>query len=301
MTEDAALPQTAPDDSTDPTDPSRSARRGSSMPNRDEEWIGDHDLATWPTRAGRLFMHGVANVVRLLPGGHQAVRWSKANSAFVIFAVISLGIIGLFASLSEDLFDDVAGSNGLTAIDRPVLDAAITMRRPWLNTAITGYTHVGGPVGMPILASAVVLFLAVSRRRWTPIVLAAITAAGALAMTIFGKDFAARARPPVSLAVPPFESSPSFPSGHTLNAAALTTIVVYLVLIRADRRWQRVTTIAIGTVFVVTMGLSRVFLGHHWLTDVLAGWMLGIGWALAVITAHRLYLTIKRESASSSD
>jgi undecaprenyl-diphosphatase len=131
-------------------------------------------------------------------------------------------------------------------------------------------------------------------RSRTPLVLAAVAAVGSLAMTAVGKDFVGRARPPQTLAVPPFETSPSFPSGHTLNATVLVGVVVYLLLRRQDTLRARVGTVVAGGVFVVAMGLSRVFLGHHWLSDVVMGWVLGLAWLCAVVTAHRLYLTVRR-------
>jgi membrane-associated phospholipid phosphatase len=48
-----------------------------------------------------------------------------------------------------------------------------------------------------------------------------------------------------------------------------------------------------AAIFAATMGLSRVYLGHHWLTDVLGAWALGAAWLSLVITAHRLYLTTR--------
>jgi undecaprenyl-diphosphatase len=131
-------------------------------------------------------------------------------------------------------------------------------------------------------------------RSWTPLVLTLIAAAGSLAMTVTGKELIGRARPPLHLAVPPYEESPAFPSGHTLNSTVLIGLLVYLVLRRLDSARARMIVVGLGVGFVVAMGLSRVFLGHHWLTDVMVGWSLGLAWLSVVITAHRLFLTVRR-------
>jgi undecaprenyl-diphosphatase len=263
-----------------------------------DDTIGARDLTAWHTRSGRWLVGlfaGVAHASR--PAARRVVSWSSAHLAFVVFAVVALVVMAALVEGVETVYEGVVGRDGLTVVDQPVLDAAITLRSPGLDSAVTAFTDVGGPVGMPILALVAVAVLTWRRRRWTPIVLTLIAAAGSLAMTIVGKGFVDRARPPADLAVPPLEVSASFPSGHTLNATVLATVIVYLILIETTAAWQRTLTITLGTLFVLAMGLSRVFLGHHWLTDVLAGWLIGLAWALAVITAHRLWLTLRERPA----
>jgi membrane-associated phospholipid phosphatase len=138
------------------------------------------------------------------------------------------------------------------------------------------------------------LFLAIRRRSWTPIILVLAAGGGSLLLTIAGKDIVGRARPDLADAVPPYETSPSFPSGHTLNAVAIAGILAYLLLLRQHRRMTRVLSITVAVVFAVTIGASRVYLGHHWFTDVLAAFFLSGAWLALVITAHRLYLTARR-------
>lgn len=69
------------------------------------------------------------------------------------------------------------------------------------------------------------------------------------AMTIAGKQLIGRARPPLADAVPPYEYSPSFPSGHSLNALVIAGIVAYLLLLRQRRRGSRVLTVTVAALF----------------------------------------------------
>ncbi|MEO5609806.1 MAG: phosphatase PAP2 family protein [Ornithinibacter sp.] len=258
-----------------------------------EERIGSRDLASWTTPLGRAIARTGVGL------GRSAVRlgaWSAANVVLLLTALIGgLAVVGL-TSLTAEVYESVVEADGLAGLDQPVLDAAIGWRNAGLDHAVTFYTDVGGPIGMPVLAALATIAMVWRWRSRTPLVLMVIAVAGSLAMTITGKELIGRARPPRSLAVPPFESSPSFPSGHTLNATVITGVVVYLLLRRLDSARARTATVLAGACFVVSMGLSRVFLGHHWLTDVVAGWALGLAWVAVVVTAHRLYLTVRRET-----
>jgi undecaprenyl-diphosphatase len=152
---------------------------------------------------------------------------------------------------------------------------------------------------MPILALTATIVLALRRRSWTPVILIVIAAAGSLLMTIAGKQLIGRTRPALTDAIPPYEHSASFPSGHALNSVVIAGVVAYLVILRLKSPRSRLLTVILAAAFALTMGLSRVYLGHHWLTDVLAAWALGAAWLALVITAHRLYLTTRTHRADT--
>lgn len=196
-------------------------------------------------------------------------------------------LLGLGASL---VYSAVTDHNGVAGLDRPALDLAISLRSPWLDAFLTGYTNIAGKVGMSIVAIAALILLSLWRRSWTPAILIAAAAAGSLLMTVAGKMIFGRDRPPLADAVPPYEYSASFPSGHTLNATAIVGVIAYLLVIQLATRQARILTISVAAVFIFTTGLTRVFLGHHWLTDVLFAWLLGSAWLVAIITAHRLVI-----------
>ena len=88
-----------------------------------------------------------------------------------------------------------------------------------------------------------------------------IAAAGSVLITVLGKDLSGRARPPLALAVPPLETSPSFPSGHTLNATVVLGVSAYLVMLGRRHLRSKLLVGSVVVVFVLAMGLSRVWLG----------------------------------------
>ncbi|MFI2564165.1 phosphatase PAP2 family protein [Paenarthrobacter sp. NPDC018779] len=248
-----------------------------------DRYVAGQDLTRWKSPVGRALAAGVQWITNLL----------GPYAALVITLGIGLLVAVALAIAFGEVYESVIEADGVAGLDHPALSAAKSMRSPALDVATTAYTNIGGTVGMPIIAVGIMVFLALRRKSWTPVILMLAAGLGSLLMTVLGKPLFGRTRPDLSDAIPPFEHSPSFPSGHSLNAIVIAGIVAYLVILRVKTIRGRVTTIAIASVFSLTMGLSRVYLGHHWLTDVLAAWALGIAWLALVITAHRLYLTVR--------
>jgi membrane-associated phospholipid phosphatase len=269
-------------------------RAGSSLwladDTRAEEHIGGRDLAHWPTAAGRALVHLVTRVSAGV----------SAHAVLYLTLLLGLGIVVGITAAGAAVYDAVAENDGISRIDQPALDLAITLRTPTSTDVITAFTQLGGPIGMPIITALITAVMVWRWRSGTPLVLMVIATAGSLLMTNVGKAVVGRPRPPLPEAVPPYEYAFSFPSGHTLNSTVIAGVVAYLLIRRLQTTWTRVLTVVVAVAWALTMGLSRVFLGHHWLTDVMFGWLAGAAWVALIITAHRLFLTIRRHRQSPS-
>ncbi|AXJ09903.1 phosphatase PAP2 family protein [Arthrobacter sp. PM3] len=225
-------------------------------------------------------------------------KWVVPYAALWITLLIGGVVVVALALASAEVYDNVVDDAGVANLDKPMLASMEQLRSPALNSFVTGFTNIGGGIGMPILASILTALLIYTSRSWRPLILIGGAAAVSVTATAVGKKLIGRTRPDHADAVPPYENSPSFPSGHTLNTTVVIALVVYLVCLQVKRTLVRVAVIAAGTIFILGMGMSRVYLGHHWMTDVIFGWILGLAWVGIVILAHRLFHALRhREHA----
>lgn len=208
-------------------------------------------------------------------------------------ALLLTGVVGLvvFTGLivaSAWVYDAVTDSDGVSGLDRPVLDLAISLRTPASEYWVTAFTNLGQTVPMLVLGLSLTSLIWWRWRSRTVWVLMLVASIGSTTFTLVGKALVGRARPPIADAVPPYESSFSFPSGHTLNSTVVAGMLAYLVVCLGRTLWARSLAVAGAVLWAGAMGLSRVFLGHHWLTDVIFAWLLGLGWLALLATVHQV-------------
>lgn len=226
----------------------------------------------------------------------------KALAVLITTLVVALGVAIGLTHLFGEIFEQVAEKDGIAAWDRPLLNWSIGARSPALTAFVAWYSNTGGPVWQPIITGLIVLVLAWRWRDPTPVILTLIAVGGSLLITVVGKNYIGRARPPASDAVPPLETSMSYPSGHSLNSIVIAGILAYL-LIRHfwDRpAWIRWLIAGLTALYAVTMGLSRVFLGHHWFTDVVGAWTIGLAWLAVVIGCHRVWRVVRSRAKTDA-
>jgi membrane-associated phospholipid phosphatase len=208
----------------------------------------------------------------------QADQPPSPTSLLAAGAVVA-GCLGLFALIAEDVLD----GGGLISHDEAVLSWFVDHRTDWLITAARWVSAIGGFAGLCVAGVAVGLVL------WSRRVAPALAAAPLLALLLGGlaalaaKAAFGRERPPIALHETTVGVA-SFPSTHATDAAAFLIglgLVLALTAVRQPRR--KVAVVAAGAAGAGIVGLSRLVLAVHWLSDVVAGWALGTALATAIV------------------
>ncbi|NNH72251.1 phosphatase PAP2 family protein [Nocardia uniformis] len=175
----------------------------------------------------------------------------------------------------------VARSSAPPAVDADASRWIIDHRNGGLTVVAKTLAVLGGTASMTVL-TAIACVWSAWRRQWDAAVLVAMTGLGALVLVLVGKHLVARDRPPMAGRLSD-ETSYAYPSGHTAGSFVVIGIVMIVALPYLRGIVRRVLPIA-AAVLVAAVGLSRIYLGAHWPTDILAGWLLGALWLMVCLT-----------------
>jgi undecaprenyl-diphosphatase len=212
------------------------------------------------------------------------------------FRELSWLFVGLAACVLLLVFTILAGEvfeGDTQAFDTRILEALRNPADParpigprWIESSLLDVTALGGPTVLAMVVLAVVGFLLLQTRYRTALFVAITSFSGRLVEMALKHAFN-RPRPTV---VPHLREvfSTSFPSGHAMESAIVYLTLGAVLMRVADSRLTKVYCLGIAVLLTVLVGSSRVYLGVHYPTDVIGGWIIGFVWAsICWLTAER--------------
>jgi membrane-associated phospholipid phosphatase len=230
---------------------------------------------TEPPAAPRTPAEAAANVSQEARFGAAFLR-VHGWRLLLVFVGLLLPLWG-FGALVEELHE-----GEMFPFDEPVLRFVHSLANAGFDRLFLAASALGYAWGVIPVDVALVLGLAL-RRRYREGVFAAVSIVGSLLLNLGAKHSFARARPSLWESIAP-ETTFSFPSGHAMGSMTLAWVVVLLCWYPLSRwgwgwRWP-VTMLA--ALFVLLVGLSRIYLGVHYPSDILAGWAAASVWVVGV-------------------
>lgn len=210
------------------------------------------------------------------------VRGWKAGNAnwlpVLLLGIFTLGVYG-FIEIAEEVTDgEIRKLDEILFLSlRAAGDPSILRGPGWLQETALEVTAVGGFPLIIFTVAAVAGFFIVTKRYGAALFMVLSVGSGALLSSTL-KQYYARPRPDL---VDPLDAvhTASFPSGHALlTTVAYLTLAALVIGFLEDRR-ARAYVLSVAVLVAVVVGVSRVYLGVHWPSDVAAGWALGAAWA----------------------
>jgi undecaprenyl-diphosphatase len=205
-------------------------------------------------------------------------RSRQAIGAAAVVVVLGLATIVLTNA--------VVHHRALTGLDGPFRDWVIGHRTGFVTEVMVGASRFGSTPSLVVITLAVAAWLAWRGRKGDSLLVVG-GALGAFALGPVLKAVVERPRPALADHVV-FVNSWSYPSGHSLNSMVVLGLLTVLAVRERPGPVRRTALAVLGTLLVALIGFSRVYLGVHWPSDVLAGWLVGIVWLTICFTLTHL-------------
>lgn len=215
-----------------------------------------------------------------------AALWKRCDRSVLLVAFLLVVCLAVFAGIVDLVFEDRALQFDEVVLQalRPNAPAGLPIGPTWVLGALQDLTSLGSTSVLTLITVMSAAFLAFRRKLDSSLFLIVAVASGT-AMSMLLKGIFQRARPELGSHL---LTDYSFPSGHTLMSA-----VVYLtlgaLLAQSDPRLHiRLFFMSVAIALTAVVGCSRVYLGVHWPTDVIAGWCIGVAWAALCWLSQRI-------------
>ncbi|MBP2355840.1 undecaprenyl-diphosphatase [Kribbella aluminosa] len=201
-------------------------------------------------------------------------------------AGLLLTVLGSLAFVVQA--DAAVEGDGLAAFDPQLTTNFVAHRTDVLSFFARAITFVGQVPVLTVLTVIAAGLIRLRTHRWRPAVVLAAGMTGAAILTYALKVLIGRHRPDASIVLGTVSNGFSFPSGHSLSGTVFFLLLAALLWYTGVSRALKIAGTAVAVVLSVAMGLSRVYLGYHWATDVLAGWTVAVTWLCLLATLVHL-------------
>jgi len=207
-------------------------------------------------------------------------RWWVARP-LLVGVFIALPCLLAFFELAEDF----AMSAKVAAFDAGASGFVHGWRSPRLTPFFIGVTTLANAPTVWVVAALVVIALLWARRGRAALLVLLAVACGSVFGAIAKVDLA-RQRPPIDNMLIALPAGFSFPSGHALAGVELYGVLAFLAVRELHSLWSKLLIVAAAVGVALLIGVSRVYLGVHWPSDVLASWLLGGAWLAFLCGAY---------------
>lgn len=206
--------------------------------------------------------------------GRHVEGFHTAVGAFLVVGVaVILVCVAGFAALADEVME-----GDTLAMDNAVLLWMNRHASPQLTGLALDVTALGAGTVVWLVVVVASVFLWTSRHRWSVLLLWVSIVGSGLINTVM-KMFFERPRPQLFPWRVPYAGLSSFPSGHSMTSMVCYATLAFLIARLVDSKFLRRFTFGVAGVIVLLIGLSRMYLGVHYPTDVLAGFAMGLAWA----------------------
>jgi undecaprenyl-diphosphatase len=242
-------------------------------------------LAVWvAVLAATAVLFWLGNRLPDRPGWLAARLRAGAPTGFALTAAVLM--LAAFAWSLASVTFSVVHHTGVALADPRVLAFVTGHREPWLTSLAKLVTWLGSSIVLWPVVVIAGLGLWRWRRRWLPAVLPALALAGAWAGGLLIKGLVNRPRPPAADRLTVVHGW-SYPSQHAAQALATWGMLALMLMMGRSAR-ARVLLAAGAALIALVVGLTRLYLAAHWMTDVLGGWALAGAWDCLLIICYLL-------------